>query len=214
MLIVDDHQLLAQTLALALRSDGVDAAVADLDGREALVARVQADTPALVLLDLELGGAIGDGSTLVRPFVSAGSRVLVVTGTDDPVKRGSVLEHGAVGLLHKAESFERLRDQTLRAARGERVMNEMQRAAVLEAAHRARKERDDVRRPFTRLTPREQQVLHALGRGKPVGHIAREWVISEATVRSQVRSILSKLGVGSQLEAVALAMRAGWFDAD
>ena len=43
--------------------------------------------------------------------------------------------------------------------------------------------------------------------------IAREWVVSEATVRSQVRGVLTKLGAGSQLEAVALALEAGWFAA-
>ena len=53
-------------------------------------------------------------------------------------------------------------------------------------------------------------MLHALGRGMSVGHIAAERVVSEATVRTQVRGVLMKLGVSSQFEAVAHASRSGW----
>ena len=64
-----------------------------------------------------------------------------------------------------------------------------------------------------RLTGRERQVLEALGEGRTVTDIAASWVVSESTVRSQVRGILTKLGVTSQLEAVALALRVGWLRA-
>jgi len=68
----------------------------------------------------------------------------------------------------------------------------------------------EAREPFERLTAREQQVLRELGNGKVVTTIAEEWFVSEATVRSQVRGVLTKLAVSSQLEAVALALRVGW----
>ena len=54
-------------------------------------------------------------------------------------------------------------------------------------------------------------MLRSLGDGHSVAAIARRCYVAEATVRSQVRGVLTKLGVGSQLEAVALARRAGWF---
>jgi DNA-binding NarL/FixJ family response regulator len=66
------------------------------------------------------------------------------------------------------------------------------------------------REPFDRLTSREQQVLNALADGRSVACIAEDWFVSEATVRSQVRGVLLKLGVSSQLEAVARATKAGW----
>ena len=69
------------------------------------------------------------------------------------------------------------------------------------------------REPFDRLTSREQQVLHALADGRSVACIAEDWFVSEATVRSQVRGVLLKLGVSSQLEAVARATKAGWLNA-
>ena len=64
--------------------------------------------------------------------------------------------------------------------------------------------------PFLTLTQREREVLTELTRGKSVDCIANEWVVSEATVRTQVRGVLTKLDVRSQLAAVAKARSAGW----
>jgi DNA-binding NarL/FixJ family response regulator len=63
---------------------------------------------------------------------------------------------------------------------------------------------------FERLSPRERQVLQALMRGLTASEISREAFVSMPTVRSQIRSILMKLGVSSQLGAVVLAYRSGW----
>lgn len=65
---------------------------------------------------------------------------------------------------------------------------------------------------FQRLSRRERQVLSALMRGDSARDISRESYVSVPTVRSQIRSILIKLGVSSQLAAVALAYRTGWSD--
>jgi DNA-binding NarL/FixJ family response regulator len=63
---------------------------------------------------------------------------------------------------------------------------------------------------FERLTRRERQVLSALMRGETARDISRQSFVSLPTVRSQIRSILTKLGVSSQLGAVVLAYRSGW----
>ena len=210
VLVVEDHLLLADTLTVALRAEGLEVDVAPLDSREALVARVAADPPDLVLLDLGLEGAIGDGSTLVRPFVQAGARVLVLSADGRPAHVGTSIEQGAVGHLTKTVSFDQLLATVKVAARGEPVMTPEERRAALRELAELREREAIKREPFERLTRREQQVLRALGNGKAVAEIAAEWFVSEATVRTQVRGVLTKLGVGSQLEAVALALRAGW----
>jgi DNA-binding NarL/FixJ family response regulator len=64
--------------------------------------------------------------------------------------------------------------------------------------------------PFEQLSLREKDVLRELIAGKSVEMIARDWVVSIATVRTQVRGVLTKLGVNSQLAAVAKAGAAGW----
>jgi two-component system, NarL family, nitrate/nitrite response regulator NarL len=63
---------------------------------------------------------------------------------------------------------------------------------------------------FDRLTPREEEVLSALMRGAKARDICVQSFVSMPTVRSQIRSILTKLGVTSQLAAVALAYQSGW----
>jgi len=208
--LVDDHQLLAQTLALALGFEGIECTVADLSDREALISEVVQGAPALVLLDLDLGGAIGDGGDLVAPFVAAGCRVLVVSGSTDVEQVCRALEAGAVGVIGKDSPFERLLEAALAVARGEQVMTYDERKSMLDEARRLRSERAQALAPFERLSSREAEVLHALAAGHSVGSIATAWFVSEATVRSQVRAILTKLGVSSQLEAVAAAHRHQW----
>jgi two-component system nitrate/nitrite response regulator NarL len=64
------------------------------------------------------------------------------------------------------------------------------------------------------LTRKEREVLMALMRGATAREISRETYVSLPTVRSQIHSILFKLGVSSQLAAVAMAYRFGWLPSD
>ena len=127
---------------------------------------------------------------------------MLVTASTDPLRLATAVEAGAVGVLAKTEPIDVLISAACAAARGERVMTPEQERGILSAATQS---------PFARLTEREAHVLRSLGDGHSVATIARRCYVAEATVRSQVRGVLTKLGVGSQLEAVALARRASWF---
>ena len=85
-----------------------------------------------------------------------------------------------------------------------------ERQRAIAEMHAVREGQRRVQAPFESLTDRERQVLEALVDGTAVREMAEGWFVSEATVRSQVRGVLMKLGVNSQLEAVARARRAGW----
>jgi DNA-binding NarL/FixJ family response regulator len=178
--------------------------------REELLAMVRHDPPALVLLDLDLGGVLGDGATLVAPFVAAGAHVLVMTGTQDPMWVAAALEQGAVAAVDKGVPIHDLLNTVIAAVHGRPLLSARERDRVVRdlRAHRARRSRELA--PFESLTPRERQVLRALAQGLTVPRIAERWVVSEATVRSQVHAVLHKLGVRSQLEAVAAAGQVGW----
>jgi DNA-binding NarL/FixJ family response regulator len=199
--VVDDHRLLAQSIAISLRQEGVECVVADLADPETLVASILAERPDVVLLDLDLGAVTGDGVALVAPLVRGGARVVLVTASTDPLRLAAAMEAGATGVLAKTDPVEVLLAAACAASRGERVMSSAQEQLILRAARRS---------PFARLTERESQVLRSLGDGHSVAVIASRACVAEATVRSQVRGVLTKLGVGSQLEAVALARRSGW----
>lgn len=208
--LVDDHRLLAQSLALALGFEGIDCSIPALTSREHLVREVVDGPPALVLLDLDLGDPIGDGADLVDPFVRAGCRVLVVSGSTDLDQVCRALDAGAAGVVGKDAPFERLLETTLAVARGEEVLASDERLSMLDAARQRRTARQQQLAPFERLSTREAQVLRALASGQSVGAIAEAWFVAEATVRSQVRAILTKLDVSSQLEAVAAAHSRQW----
>lgn len=208
VLLVDDHRLLAQSLAISLRQEGLDCTVAELAPPDELVRAVVAERPDVVLLDLELGPVAGDGAALVAPLTRAGSRVVLVTATADPVRLATALGDGAVGVLAKTDPVEVLLAAALAAARGERVMD-AEHERFLRADAEARRAALE---PFSRLTEREAQVLRSLAGGRSVATIASTSYVAEATVRTQVRGVLTKLGVGSQLEAVALAHHSGWLE--
>lgn len=210
LLIVEDHELLSGTLALALRQRGLQVEAVNGPTPEAVVERAAALAPVLVLLDLDLGRALGSGVDLVRPLVAAGARVVIMSGDTNRARLGACVEAGASGIVSKASKFEDLVDAVHRSADGGRLLPEGERQALLADLRASRRAREERLGPFAHLTPREQAVLGRLMAGESAESIAERSYVSLATVRSQIRAILSKLGVNSQLAAVALARDAGW----
>jgi DNA-binding NarL/FixJ family response regulator len=204
--IVDDHRFLAQTLALALQEADFDAVL--IDPTDDVALRVRQWHAAVVLLDLNLEQSVS-GDDLI-PALSADLAVVVLTAENDQARWGECLLAGAVGVLAKSSPLEDVVTAVARAARGDAVISDAQRMSWLRAADHERVQTEAALAPFRRLTPREEEVLAALVDGEPAVAIAESATVSEATVRSHIRSVLTKLGVGSQLQAVAKARRAGW----
>ena len=212
VLIVEDHALLAQTLVIALEVEGCRARVADLIDPSTLFQQVRTHRPGVVLLDLDLG-ELGDGVELVQPLTELGAQVLVVSGTTDRLRLAETVERGAVGFVTKQAPFEQLLSTVLDVVAQRPVLSTAQRYELLAELRSARATRSRDLASFRMLTPRERDVLAALAHGQRAETIAAAAVLSEATVRSQIHGVLAKLGVNSQLEAVALAWTVGWFQA-
>jgi DNA-binding NarL/FixJ family response regulator len=210
--LVEDHILLAETLYSAHEQWGVSTVVIAPEPHADLLDTILAEQPELVLLDLDLA-EFGDSSPLIAPLVNRGVRVLVVTGTTDELRIAAALEQGAIGVQRKSSGFEALQAKALAALSATGPLDPGERARLLEMLTQARRARDSDLAPFRSLTDREQDTLRALARGESVREIAQNWYVSEATVRSHVRGVLSKLGAPSQLAAVAAASRSGWLDA-
>ena len=211
VLMVDDHTLLVESLSMVLSMQDVEAVRTDLTSPAAVVEQAREASADLVLLDLDLGGAVGSGEDLIEPLRADGHRVLVVTGSHDDARLGRCLSRGALGVLPKSMPVGDLVAHVVAGAQGRPVMSEGRKGELLAAAREAAGRDHDRQTLFDRLSDREKAVLGALVDGDSVGRIAAESVVSEATVRTQVRAILNKLGVNSQLEAVAIATRHGWF---
>ncbi|WGY04652.1 LuxR C-terminal-related transcriptional regulator [Nocardioides sp. QY071] len=99
---------------------------------------------------------------------------------------------------------------TFRTAQGVTRTVEVERQALVNEALQDQAEIHEIRARLERLTNRELDTLVALMTGAQVRDIARDRVVSEATVRTQVKNILSKLRTTSQLAAVGAAYRANW----
>lgn len=210
ILVVDDHEMIAQALAatLGVANCTVEHVVAD-QRPDVLREQLLGAAADVVVLDLDLGRA-GDGTELIGPLTTVGSRVVVLTGIRDEVRHGRCLRAGAMAVLSKHRPFHEIREAVATAARGDDILDTNERQQLLQQLRDAEALRDELLRPFRELTPREAEVLGALMKGHTVAAIAEESVVATSTVRSQVRGILRKLRVHSQLEAVAQAREAGW----
>jgi two-component system, NarL family, nitrate/nitrite response regulator NarL len=97
-----------------------------------------------------------------------------------------------------------------RVSQGQPVLDRSERDRLI-AVHRRQTQHERVELDRLRdLSPQEREVLRHLMAGHTVGEIAALRVVSVATVRTQVKAILAKLDLSSQLAAVAVAHRAGW----
>ena len=213
ILIVEDHVLFAESLELALTVEGYDARRVPLPleerGTGALVAAMVRLRPRIVLLDLDLGG-FGNGMRLIPLLARSGANVLVVTASTDPSRWGEAIWYGARKVLPKSRRLNDILAAVRRINHNLPLMSCEEREELLAHFHRETAERAGRQERFDQLTVRERQVLAHLMRGHTVRDIAQLSVVSEATVRTQVKSILAKLSVTSQLAAVGLAHEIGW----
>jgi DNA-binding NarL/FixJ family response regulator len=111
---------------------------------------------------------------------------------------------GAIGAVSKSATLQVLLDTVFAAAAGDEVMTEEERNEWLLRYQSYQAQRRELDQHLARLTPREREVLDLLDQGNSARTIAVHLVVSLTTVRAQIRAILAKLDVKSQLEAVAL----------
>ena len=213
VLIIEDHTLFAESLELALSLEGYDVrrlALPEVGGSMATLRSTALRSNArIVLLDLDLG-RFGDGMSLIAPLARDGANVVVVTASTDHGRWGACMRQGARKILSKGRPLQETLSTVRRLHQGLPVMTSDELERLLDAWRSERMVTDDMRRRLELLTPREKQILGSLIEGHNVREIARSCVVSEATVRTQVKSILAKLEVSSQLAAVGLAHHVGW----
>ena len=212
VLIIEDHALFAESLELALTIEGYDVRRLDdvtTSSVQALVTRARRKSARIVLVDLDLGEH-RDGLALVAPLAELGMDVVVVTADEDRARWGDCLRHGARRVVSKSEPLDRILATVRRLHEGMPVLPPSERAVLLAAWQQQREQHLLSVSLLESLTRREQEILSRLMGGLTVREIARDDVVSEATVRTQVKSILGKLGVSSQLAAVGLAHQVGW----
>jgi DNA-binding NarL/FixJ family response regulator len=210
VLIVEDHALVAVGLQLALSARGWTVEITDGPTAADVIEQAGRFQPQCVLLDINLGEQVGSGIDLIAPLRATGSEVVMLTAETRRVVLAACLEQGAAGWIGKDAFLDQVVATIADVLGGTSLIGRAVRDAMIDEL---RIERAGLRRalsPFERLTLRERCVLGALVDGMSAEEIAEAHFVSLTTVRSQIRAVLQKLGVRSQLAAVAHANRVGW----
>jgi NarL family two-component system response regulator LiaR len=205
VLIADDHTIVRQGIrALLATQAGIEVVGEAANGLET-VDRVEELHPDVVLMDLLM--PVMDGIEATRRITARQPqvRILVLTSFASDEKVFPAIQAGALGYLLKDSEPEDLVQAIHNVYRGQSSLHPLI----------ARKALRELARPSERLpapdvlTQREREVLRLLGRGSSNAQIAEELVIAQATVRSHLSNILSKLHLDNRPQAVLYALREG-----
>jgi NarL family two-component system response regulator LiaR len=200
VLLVDDHAMVRRGLAAFLKAfDDLELAGEAAQGEEA-VQRCADLQPDVVLMDLEMPVMDGVAATRAIRECFPTVQVLALTSFRDEELVQRALQAGAIGYLLKNVSADDLATAIRAAHAGRPTLAPEAAQALVHAAARPPVPGHD-------LTPREREVLALMVQGLSNTAIAARLVVSPSTAKAHVSSILSKLGVTSRTEAVALAMQ-------
>ncbi|WP_277451975.1 response regulator transcription factor [Janibacter sp. DB-40] len=200
VVVVEDHPVTRMGLIALLGQEDRITVVGEAGTGEEAIALVERERPDVVVTDLRLG----EGPDGVAVTASLRSRVpapavLVLTTYDTDRDIVRAVEAGAAGYLLKDADPAEITSAVLRAAAGETVLSPALAQRVV-----AR-----ISRPQAQLSAREVEILAAVARGLSNKEVARELVISEATVKTHLVHVFTKLDVDSRTAAVARAREDG-----
>lgn len=209
IVIAEDHAVVRQALRVMLEMEPDVTVVGEaVDGEEA-VKLTEEHNPDLVVLDVRMAGMDGVEATRKIREQKPETAILILTGFGDEDILVNAVEAGAHGFLLKDATHEELLDAIHRLVKGESLITpSLLRRLLDEFAHR----HEEHQPAHNQLTPRENEVLHALARGLRNEEIARELVISEKTVKSHLTNIFGKLQVEGRSQAIIYAIRHGLVD--
>lgn len=198
VVLVDDHPVVRAGLRALVDGQGDLAVVGEADGLDAALSVVRAKVPDVVLMDLALGAGVPGGVEITARLrrLPSPPEVLVLTTYDTESDILRSLEAGARGYLLKDAPPDQLFAGIRATARGETVLAPSVAATL-------------VRRTAgvgVSVTEREVEVLTLLARGLGNKEMARELLVSEATVKSHLSHIYTKLDVDTRAGAVAAAI--------
>jgi NarL family two-component system response regulator LiaR len=205
VLVVDDHAVVRMGIrALLAEIEGIEVIGEARDGQEA-VAQADALSPDVILMDLVMPGVDGIEATRQIAADEAGPPILVLTSFAGDDKVFPAIKAGALGYLLKDSEPADLVEAIQQVHRGEPSLTPSIAQKVLK----------ELRHPSAHpptpdpLTDREMEVLRLVAKGLTNPEIAQQLVVTEATVRTHVSNILSKLHLANRVQATLYALQEG-----
>jgi DNA-binding NarL/FixJ family response regulator len=196
VLVTGPRDLITTSVAPALRTHGFAAAAHVATKPLPPVP----DGGGVMVVNLDLS----DGADLVATAAGSGWRTIALFPPSEPSRAAAAVAAGARAVVPRTASFRDLLDVLAAVVAGRYTMPADERTTWLNIHRTTVLEADTRRRRLDRLTERELDVLQRLERGQKAAEIAVDAVVALSTVRTHIRSILVKLGVNSQQQAVDL----------
>jgi DNA-binding NarL/FixJ family response regulator len=209
VLIADDQGMIRAGFRSLLEDEpDIDVAGEAIDGEDAL-RKVDELDPDVVLMDIRM--PVLDGLAATRRLVELGRRcrIVVITTFDLDEYVFEALRAGASGFLLKDATAEELITAIRTVAAGEALIDPGVTRRVIDAFVAAPAPTPIQTRELSRLTERELQVLRLIARGLTNAEIANRLVVSEATAKTHVSNVLTKLGLRDRVQGVVWAYEAG-----
>ncbi|MBA2281451.1 MAG: response regulator transcription factor [Actinomycetota bacterium] len=204
VLIVDDHEMFMEGVVRLLEREPAIEVVGTAATMAESIGRAEALRPAVAVVDFQLPDGLGSDAAVAIRAASAGTAVLILTGSTDELVVVAAVTAGCAGVLTKDKAFTELVEAIGIVAAGEAYVD----AHVLAAV----RPRLTQRGLAPTLTKREREILQLVARGLTNQAISDELFVSLHTVRNHVQNVLVKLQVHSKLEAVFVARQSGLID--
>lgn len=209
LVICDDQAMIRSGLRSLLEAEADIEVVGEAgDGEEALALIAEAD-PDVALMDIRMPNLDGLAATRELTASGARTRVVVLTTFDLDEYVFQALRAGASGFILKDSSADVLVDAVRAAAAGEALLASAVTKRVIDAFVDSGQPHGDAKAALTELTARERDVLRLVALGYSNSEISEEFVLSPATVKSHIRSLLMKTGLRDRVHLVILGYESG-----
>ncbi len=209
VVVADDQGMVRTGLRSLLEGESDIEVVGEAADGEEAIATIRRLRPDVALMDIRMPTLDGIAATRRLVAERVATRVLVLTTFDLDEYVFEALRAGASGFLLKDATAEDLVAAIRVLARGDALLAPAVTQRVIEAfASHPRRDRE-LATKLSELSRREVEVLQLLARGASNAEIARELVVSEATAKTHVAHILSKLDVRDRVQAVIFAYESG-----
>ncbi len=213
ILLADDHAVVRRGLQMVLSIEKDFEIVGEASTGAEAVSLARQLEPNLVLMDLKMPGVSGTAATRMIKAALPNTKVLILTGIDINEEIQQALEAGADGYVLKEVSPDELVHAIRVIGAGAAYLQpEVTRHLLASMQGTGRPSEGNPAHPT--LTARECQVLRLMATSATYREIAAQLVISEETVRSHTKSILTKLGQANRTQAVLMALKEGLIELD
>lgn len=204
VLVVDDHHLFRQGLRSLLEEHGFDVVGEAVSGDHALAVAREL-RPDVVVMDLHMPGISGVEATSRMRAEGLGASVLVLTVSAADEDVVDAMQAGAAGYLLKDSAPHQIAAGIRAAVAGDSMLSPEVTSRLLKRMQPVRSAEKDV----VEFSQRELEVVRLIAEGLDNAEIAERLVISPATAKNHVSSILAKTGAQSRLQAAVYALRHG-----